>query len=109
MKNGDQSMNGTISLQGEVEARRPRAEELGDGDGGSAQSIAKPPLDGLGVGDELALAAAGERLALLLLEGSVLAVELGAGLGAVQPVDDADAPRGVLARGRPTRDTAARS
>ena len=37
-----------------------------------------------------------KRVALALLRGAVLAVELGAGVGAVQAIDDADALGGIL-------------
>ena len=96
MKNGDQSMYGTISSSGKSR-EHARAEERRRGDAGVRPVDGEPALEGLGVGDELALRAAARRLSRsLLLDGPVLAVELGPLLGAVEPVDDADAPRGVL-------------
>ena len=53
-------------------------------------------LDRLGVGNQLALTALAVRVALALLRGAVLRVELGAGVGATQSIDDADALGGVF-------------
>ena len=72
-------------------AERSGAQERGDGDRRLVPVDAEPALDGLGVGDELALHALAEGVALALLRGAVLGVELGAGVGPAQAIDDADA------------------
>ena len=97
MKNGDQSMYGTISSSGKSR-RTVGPEERGHGDRRRRTSrCAKRRCDGLGVGDELALRRAGRSASRSFSwMVAVLAVELGARLGPVQAVDDADAPRGVL-------------
>ncbi len=88
-------MNGTISSSGIARSvRAPRNEGTAIGD--RVPVDPEPALDGLGVGDQLALDALAEGVALALLRGAVLGVELGAGVGAAQAIDDADALGGVL-------------
>ena len=107
-KNGDQSMNGTISPSG-TSSRTRMPVKLGEAMGTLAPIGRERVPAGLGERHELAPPALRERHALRSCAARFSLVDRLALFDADQAIDDADAPRSVFHMQRPSRDNAARS